>query len=68
MTTDPAPHVVLLGMKVPEAAWVHAHLHRIEGDLAHASCWYGKAGRKVPGDDVETERNSITAELLRSSV
>ena len=51
-----------------EAAWVHAHLHRIEGDLANASYWYGKAGRQVPGDDLETERNSIAAELLRRSV
>jgi hypothetical protein len=51
-----------------EAAWVHAHLHRIEGDLANASYWYRKAGRQVPGDDLETERNSIAAELLRSSI
>ena len=51
-----------------EAAWVHAHLHRIEGDLAYASCWYRKAGRKVSGDHLETERNSIVAELIRSSV
>ena len=48
-----------------EAAWVHAHLHRIEGDLPNASYWYGKAGRQVPGDDLETERASIAAELLR---
>src|SRR5829696_2157022 len=41
------------------AAWVHAHLHRIEGDLAHASYWFRKAGRQVSGDDLETERNSI---------
>jgi hypothetical protein len=51
-----------------EAAWVHAHLHRIEGDLANASYWYGKAGRKVSGDDLETERNTIASELLRRSV
>jgi hypothetical protein len=51
-----------------EAAWVHAHLHRIEGDLANASYCYRKAGRKVSGDDLEAERNSIVAELIRSSV
>jgi hypothetical protein len=51
-----------------EAAWVHAHLHRIEGDLANASYWYGKAGRQVSEGDLETERNSIAAELLRRSV
>jgi hypothetical protein len=51
-----------------EAAWVHAHLHRIEGDLANASYWYRKAGQNVSGDDLETERNSIAAELLRRSL
>ena len=28
-----------------EAAWVHAHLHRVEGDLSNARYWYGRAGR-----------------------
>lgn len=27
------------------AAWVHAHLHRVEGDLDNAGYWYGRAGK-----------------------
>ncbi len=27
-------------------AWVHALLHRIEGDPANARYWYGRAGRE----------------------
>jgi hypothetical protein len=27
------------------AAWIHAHLHRIEGDESNAGYWYGKAGK-----------------------
>jgi sulfiredoxin len=42
-----------------EAAWVHAHLHRIEGDLANASYWYGKAGRKASGDDLEPNATAL---------
>src|SRR3954453_22473665 len=46
-----------------DAAWVHAHLHRVEGDLENASYWYRKAGRPSSGDAVEAERTSIAAEL-----
>jgi hypothetical protein len=42
-----------------EAAWVHAHLHRVEGDLANASYWYARAGRPEASGDLEAERHSI---------
>lgn len=29
-------------------AWVHAHLHRQEGDLENARYWYRRAGRTPP--------------------
>jgi hypothetical protein len=32
----------------PDAAWVHAYLHRKEGDLANAGDWDARAGRPVP--------------------
>ncbi len=28
-----------------ESAWVHAYLHRVEGDLKNAGHWYGRAGK-----------------------
>lgn len=31
-----------------DADWVHAHLHRIEGDLANAAYWYRRAKQPVP--------------------
>ena len=27
------------------AAWVHAHLHRVEGDEGNAGYWYARAGK-----------------------
>jgi hypothetical protein len=42
-----------------EAAWVHAHLHRVEGDLANARYWYERAGRPEASGDFEAERHSI---------
>ena len=42
-----------------EAAWVHAHLHRVEGDQANARYWYARAGRPEASGDLEAERHSI---------
>ncbi len=47
-------------------AWVHAYLHRKEGDAANAGYWYARAGRPMPGSKItaETEWASIARELL----
>ena len=29
-------------------AWVHAHLHRVEGDIGNAGYWYERAGKSQP--------------------
>jgi hypothetical protein len=47
-----------------EAAWVHAHLHRVEGDLANASYWYKRVGRPVASGGLEEEWSAIVAALL----
>jgi hypothetical protein len=47
------------------ASWrVHAHLHRIEGDLENANYWYRRAG--VPANDapLAVEWDLLTKELL----
>jgi hypothetical protein len=31
-----------------DGAWVHAYLHRVEGDQFNAAYWYRRAGRPVP--------------------
>ena len=49
----------------PEAAWIHAHLHRIEGDEMNARYWYRRAGKPVPANDLDAERAEITAALER---
>ena len=35
-----------------EGSWVHAYLHRKEGDLGNASYWYARAGRPLPAAGV----------------
>jgi hypothetical protein len=44
--------------------WVHAYLHRKEGDLSNAGYWYGRAGRPVATTPLETEWATIAGALL----
>lgn len=57
-------HECAQGDEGPEGSWVHAYLHRKEGDLANASYWYGRAGRPVCRDALDAEWLSIVGQLL----
>ena len=48
----------------PEAAWVHAYLHRREGDLGNARYWYRRAGRPAASGPFEDEWDAIAGTLL----
>ena len=48
-------------------AWVHAYLHRKEGDESNAAYWYARAGRPVATGNLEAEWRAILTELLRSA-
>jgi hypothetical protein len=48
----------------PDHDWVHAHLHRVEGDLANAGYWYRRAGRPAASGTLEAEWTEIAAFLL----
>jgi hypothetical protein len=43
---------------------VHAHLHRVEGDLGNAGYWYRRAGKPVAKGDLGAERDAMVATLL----
>ena len=49
----------------PDGAWVHAHLHRIEGDLDNAGYWYRRARRPVSSLPLREEWQAISAALMR---
>ncbi len=56
-------HGIVQGDPSAEAAWVHAHLHRVEGDLGNAGYWYRRAGKPVATGDLEAERQAIAKAL-----
>ena len=45
-------------------AWVHAHLHRVEGDESNAGYWYRKAGKPHSKSPLEAEWDEIVRALL----
>lgn len=51
----------------PEGAWVHAYLHRKEGDQDNAAYWYARAGKPVCQESLDAERINIAKALLDSS-
>jgi Tfp pilus assembly protein PilF len=56
-------HKIVQDDPSPEAAWVHAHLHRIEGDLSNARYWYRRAGRPESTAGLEDEAREIAQAL-----
>ncbi|MEF2551383.1 hypothetical protein VQ042_08405 [Aurantimonas sp. A2-1-M11] len=58
-------HAVVQDDASADAAWIHAHLHRIEGDLDNAGYWYRRAGRPPASDSLDVERDEIIAALGR---
>jgi hypothetical protein len=59
-------HKLVQDEDTAEAAWVHAYLHRVEGDLGNAGYWYRRAGKPVAAGPLETEWEAIASTLLGS--
>jgi hypothetical protein len=59
-------HRVAQDVDDASGAWVHAYLHRKEGDLGNASYWYRRAGRPVATGALDEEWRDIVTRLLES--
>ena len=59
-----AAHRIVQAEKDADSAWVHAFLHRLEGDLGNARYWYRRSGRAEPEQPPAQERSAIIAALL----
>jgi len=51
----------------PAGAWVHAYLHRVEGDDGNASYWYARSGKTPSTARLQGEWMEITSELLQKN-
>ncbi len=59
-------HRMVDELTTPEGAWVHAYIHRSEGDLGNAGYWYRQAARPVCRVSLSEEWVEIVEELLRA--
>ena len=57
-------HRVVMDKSGKDSAWVHAYLHRVEGDLGNARYWYKQAGKPVASGSSAAEWAAIARALL----
>jgi hypothetical protein len=57
-------HKIVQDEPTTDAAWVHAYLHRVEGDPGNAAYWYRQAGKPAAAGSLETEWERITSALI----
>jgi hypothetical protein len=57
-------HAIVQDESGADAAWVHAYLHRVEGDLGNAGYWYRLARKPVATAPLESEWEAIVSGLL----
>ncbi len=50
-----------------DGSWVHAYLHRVEGDAGNAGYWYKSAEKKLPDMSLTEEWEYIAMALLKKS-
>jgi hypothetical protein len=57
-------HALVMDEGGKDCAWVHAYLHRVEGDLGNARYWYRQAGKATEAGRLSAEWDSIADALL----
>ena len=57
-------HTTIQDIEDKNAAWIHAYLHRKEGDIWNADYWYNKANKKRPSISLEEEWENLVSAFL----
>jgi len=56
-------HRIVQQIEDPRSYWIHAYLHRKEGDPGNASYWYRRAEREMPDVDLDAEWQTLFDEI-----
>ncbi len=56
-------HITVQDIETEYAYWIHANLHREEGDISNSKYWYRRAGRDYTEIDLKVERENIRKEI-----
>jgi hypothetical protein len=57
-------HKIAQDQDTADSAWVHAYLHRVEGDSGNAGYWYRRAAKPVAKDSLDAEWARIASALF----
>ena len=57
-------HKLIQDFEDRNASWIHAYLHRKEGDTGNADYWYSRAGKKRPSVSLDEEWEEIVTALI----
>jgi len=58
-------HDIIQDEENKNGSWIHAYLHRKEGDIWNADYWYRKAGKTRPSHSLDEEWKLIASELMQ---
>ncbi len=57
-------HNIVQDIHSNTGSWIHAYLHRKEGDISNADYWYSRAGKERPSVSLEKEWEEIVNALI----
>ncbi|MFT3936766.1 MAG: hypothetical protein QM726_24285 [Chitinophagaceae bacterium] len=57
-------HTIIQDVEDANAAWIHAYLHRKEGDRGNAGYWYSRAGKRMPAYSLTQEWEEIARAII----
>jgi len=60
-------HKIVMEEAGVDCAWVHAYLHRVEGDLANARYWYAQASQPAAANGLQAEWHAIASALIATA-
>ena len=58
-------HNIAQSISTELGSWIHAYLHRVEGDLSNAGYWYKRAGKPQFQGSTEAEADEIVNSIFK---
>ena len=58
-------HNIAQSISTELGSWIHAYLHRVEGDLSNADYWYKRAGKPQFQGSTEAEADKIVNSIFK---
>ena len=58
-------HEIAQDISASDGSWVHAYLHRREGDQSNGAYWYRQAGKPAARGSLDDEWRAIVSALLK---